>query len=88
MDHKKQVETWEAELAAVWTLFGLMAQSQGCGVAAALNVKKVKDAGFVTACSCCQEGFDGDYRSQLCAKVDKITEASSKLVPMRFTSAL
>lgn len=60
MDQKKQVEVWEAELAAVWTLFGLVAQLQGCGVAAAMNVKKVKDAGFVTAGSSCQEGFDGD----------------------------
>jgi hypothetical protein len=31
----------------------------GCGVAAAMDVNKVKDAGFVTAGSCCQEGFDG-----------------------------
>lgn len=57
---KKQVEVLEAEPAAVWILFGLAAQLQGCGVAAAMDVKKVKDAGFVTAGSCCQEGFDGD----------------------------
>ncbi|CAK9225246.1 unnamed protein product [Sphagnum troendelagicum] len=43
MDQKKQVELWEAELAAVWTLFGLVAQLQGCGVAAAMNVKKMHE---------------------------------------------
>lgn len=66
----------------------LVEQLQACGIAAA-DVKKLKEAGYCTV-----EAVAYSAKKDLVnikgisdAKVDKITEAATKLVPMGFTSA-
>jgi DNA repair protein RAD51 len=83
---QEQAEVREADQQQYGPL--LVVQWQGCGIAA-MDVKQLKDVGFVTV-----EAVVRATKKELVAikglsdaKVDKITEAASKLVPMGFTSA-